>query len=104
MEGTQKGYLFCQKWYIKGKGSDLGAEPSRIKFVLVPPPPFPPQETIIKLMFHFIMIIFFTIWKAAVSKIQTMISFVVPALCYAPIININLRVSNSCEAIIWLSM
>ena len=37
MEGTQKGYLFCQKWYIKGKGSDLGAEPSRIKFVLVPP-------------------------------------------------------------------
>ena len=35
MEGIQKGYLFCQKWYVKGKESDLGAEPSRIKFCLV---------------------------------------------------------------------
>ena len=29
MEGTQKGYLFYQKWYKKGKGLDLGAEPPR---------------------------------------------------------------------------
>lgn len=74
IEGTQKGYFFCQKWYIKGKGSDLGAEPSRIKFVLVPPP-LPPQEMIIKLMFHFI--IFFTIWKdqTEVSKSHSTVSW-----------------------------
>ena len=30
IEGIQKGYLFCQKWYIKGKGLDLGEEPLRI--------------------------------------------------------------------------
>ena len=26
LEGVQKGYLSCQKWYIKGKGSGLRAE------------------------------------------------------------------------------
>ena len=26
-----KGYLVCQKWYIRGEGLDLGAEPLRIK-------------------------------------------------------------------------
>ena len=31
IEGIRKGYLFRQKWYVKGKGLDLGAE--------YPPPP-----------------------------------------------------------------
>ena len=31
MEGIRKGYLFCEKWYIKGKDLELGAEPPRIK-------------------------------------------------------------------------
>ena len=30
IEGIRKGYLFCKKWYIKGKGLDLGAEPPGI--------------------------------------------------------------------------
>ena len=42
MEGIRKEYLVCQKWYIKGKGSELGAEPPRIKFRLVPLPPRKP--------------------------------------------------------------
>ena len=25
MEGIRKGCLFCQKWYIKGQGLELGA-------------------------------------------------------------------------------
>ena len=37
-----KGVLFLQNGMKKGKGSDLGAEPSRIKFYLVPKPPPPP--------------------------------------------------------------
>ena len=32
MERLPKGYLFLQKWYRKGKGSDLGEEPLRINF------------------------------------------------------------------------
>ena len=31
MEGIRKGYLFCQKWSIKGKGLELGTEPPRIR-------------------------------------------------------------------------
>ena len=29
--GVRKEYLFCQKWYIKGKGLEFGAEPPRLK-------------------------------------------------------------------------
>ena len=29
----KKGYLFREKWYIKGKGLDLGVEPPRKTFV-----------------------------------------------------------------------
>ena len=29
LKGVQKGYLFREKWYIEGKGLDLGAEPPR---------------------------------------------------------------------------
>ena len=40
IEGIQKGYLFHEKWYIKGKGLDLGAEPPHpnICWVLPSPP------------------------------------------------------------------
>ena len=31
IKGIRKGYLCCQKWDIKGKGWDLGVEPSCIK-------------------------------------------------------------------------
>ena len=31
IESMPKGYLFREKWYIKDKGSDLEAEPPRIK-------------------------------------------------------------------------
>ena len=37
IEGIQKGYLFREKWYIKGKGLDLGAEPPCINICRVPP-------------------------------------------------------------------
>ena len=36
-----KGVLFCQKWYVKSQGLDLGAEPPRIKPFRVPPNPTP---------------------------------------------------------------
>ena len=36
----ERGTFSAKNWYTeKGKGSDLGAEPSRINFFLVPPPP-----------------------------------------------------------------
>ena len=35
----RKGNLFCQNWYIKGKRSDSGAKPLRIKFFWYPPSP-----------------------------------------------------------------
>ena len=39
IEGIPKGYLFCQKWYIKGLGvGPLRAEPPRIKTLLSTPP------------------------------------------------------------------
>ena len=33
IEGVQKGYLFCQKWYIKGEriALDLGVEPPSVQ-------------------------------------------------------------------------
>ena len=37
IKGIQKGYLFREKWYIKDKGLDLGAEPPRLKICWVPP-------------------------------------------------------------------
>ena len=43
-----KGYFFCQKWYIKGKGLNLGADPPCIKIYQVTPhqnsPPPPPTQ------------------------------------------------------------
>ena len=36
MEGIQKGYLSVKNGIQKGEESDLGAEPPRIKFYLVP--------------------------------------------------------------------
>ena len=39
IEGIRKGYLFCKKWYIKGKGLDLGAEPPGINICWATPPP-----------------------------------------------------------------
>ena len=40
MEGIRNGYLFPEKWSIKGQrgGGDLGADPPRIKFVESAPP------------------------------------------------------------------
>ena len=32
MKGIRTGYIFNQKWYIKGKAMDLGADFPRIKF------------------------------------------------------------------------
>ena len=29
--GIRKGHIFCEEWYIKGKGLDLGVEPPCIK-------------------------------------------------------------------------
>ena len=43
-DGTRKGYLFREKWYIKGKGLDFGTEPLRKKICWVPPPPPTPRE------------------------------------------------------------
>ena len=40
--GIRKGYLFYQKWLIKGVGPRL--EPSRIKLCWVTPPPPPPYR------------------------------------------------------------
>ena len=40
VNGIRKEHLFCQRWYIKGKGLDLGAEPPRRKRT-PPPPPSP---------------------------------------------------------------
>ena len=37
IKGIQKGYLFREKWYIKGKGLDLGAKPPRKNICWVPP-------------------------------------------------------------------
>ena len=34
VEGIRKGYLFREKWYIKGKGLDLGAAPPPHKNLL----------------------------------------------------------------------
>ena len=31
IRGIQKEYVFCQKWYIKGKGLDFGVEPPVLK-------------------------------------------------------------------------
>ena len=39
LEGIRKGYLFYQKWHIKGKGLDLGAEPPGIKLCCAYPLP-----------------------------------------------------------------
>ena len=36
-DGIRKGYLFREKWYIKGKGLDFATEPLRIKICWVPP-------------------------------------------------------------------
>ena len=47
IESGPQGYFFCQKWYIKGKGLNLGADPPCIKIYQVtahqnsPPPPHP---------------------------------------------------------------
>ena len=35
---TRKGDLLCQKWYIKSKGLDLGAEPPNDKILFSTPP------------------------------------------------------------------
>ena len=47
IKSIQKGYLFREKWYIKGKGLDLGAKPPRKNICWVPlspaPPPHPPE-------------------------------------------------------------
>ena len=45
MEGIRKWYLFCQKWYIKGKDLELGAEPPSIK-------PLPAQFASLADFFH----------------------------------------------------
>ena len=48
IQSRPQGYFFCQKWYIKGKGLNLGADPPCIKIYQVsahqnlPPPPQPP--------------------------------------------------------------
>ena len=46
IEGIRKGYLFREKWYVKGKGLDLGGPPPPGSFPLVittsrPPRAFP---------------------------------------------------------------
>ena len=41
MDGIRKGYLFDQKWYIKGKGLHREAEPPRIRNVDECSPPQP---------------------------------------------------------------
>ena len=38
-EGMWKGFLLHEKWYIKGKGLDLGAEPPHININWVAPSP-----------------------------------------------------------------
>ena len=38
IEGIQKGYLFCQKWYIKGKGVGPRGVASLDKTLLSTPP------------------------------------------------------------------
>ena len=37
IEGIRRGYLFREKWYIKGKGMDRVVEPPRINICWVPP-------------------------------------------------------------------
>ena len=41
IEGIQKGYLFREKWYVKGKELDLGTEPLLINICSVPHSPNP---------------------------------------------------------------
>ena len=53
IEGIRKGDLFREKWYIKGKGLDLGAEPPCINILLSTPrdlPAVPTVKILIKFM------------------------------------------------------
>ena len=48
IQSGPQGYFFCQKWYIKGKGLNLGADPPCIKIYQVTayqnsPPPLHPN-------------------------------------------------------------
>ena len=59
MESIRKGYLFCQKWCIKGKGSHLGTEPPRIKLFQYPPLG---QNVILKLVSVFVFFVFILVY------------------------------------------
>ena len=53
-EGLHKGDLFREKWFIKYKGVDLGAEPSCINICYVPPEgTFVENANVVLVDYHF---------------------------------------------------